>query len=34
LLSNADPDDPLMPDIAKLYLADRAAFDEKAKEWT
>ena len=27
-------EDPLVPEIAKLYKEDRAAFDEKAKEWT
>ena len=34
LLCDANPDDPLVPEIAKLYKEDRAAFDEKAREWT
>ena len=34
LLTDANPDDPLVPEIAKLYKEDRAAFEEKAREWT
>ena len=34
LLTDANPDDPLVPEIAKLYKEDRSAFDEKAREWT
>ncbi len=33
LLTDANPADPLVPDIAKLYLADRAKHDGIAKEW-
>ena len=34
LLTDANPDDPLVPDIAKQYKADRAKHDKTAKEWT
>lgn len=34
LLSDPNPDDPLVPEIAKLYKTNRAAHDAKAKEWT
>jgi ubiquitin-conjugating enzyme E2 D/E len=34
LLTDANPKDPLVPDIAKLYETDRAAYDATAKEWT
>jgi ubiquitin-conjugating enzyme E2 D/E len=34
LLTDANPKDPLMPDIADQYIRDRPAFDETAKEWT
>jgi len=34
LLTDANPNDPLVPDIADLYKRDRAAYDAKAKEWT
>ena len=34
LLTDANPNDPLMPEIANQYKNDRAAYDETAKEWT
>ena len=34
LLTDPNPDDPLVPEIARLFKEDRAAHDEKAKEWT
>ena len=34
LLLNANPDDPLVPDIAKLYKTNRKLHDKIAREWT
>lgn len=34
LLTDANPKDPLVPDIARLYVEDRAEFDRTAREWT
>ena len=34
LLTDANPNDPLVPEIANLYKQDRAAYDARAKEWT
>ena len=34
LLCDPNPNDPLMPDIAKQYLNDRAEYDATAREWT
>lgn len=34
LLSDPNPDDPLMPDIAKLYKSNRAKHDTNAREST
>ena len=34
LLTDPNPDDPFMPDIAKLYINDRAAYKERATMWT
>jgi len=34
LLTDANPDDPLEPDIAKIYKTDRETFIKNAKEWT
>jgi len=34
LLTDANPKDPLVPEIAKLYESDRAAYDARAREWT
>ena len=34
LLTDPNPDDPLVPDIADLYKRDRAAYNSRAREWT
>ena len=34
LLTDANPADPLVPEIADLYTRDRAAYDARAREWT
>jgi len=34
LLTDANPDDPLVPDIAKLYKTNRKEHDKIAAEWT
>lgn len=34
LLTDPNPDDPLVPEIATLYKMNRAAYEEKAREWT
>lgn len=34
LLTDPNPADPLMPDIADLYTKDRAGYEETAREWT
>ena len=34
LLNDANPKDPLMPEVADQYTNDRAGFDRTAKEWT
>ncbi|ORY80327.1 ubiquitin-conjugating enzyme/RWD-like protein [Protomyces lactucae-debilis] len=34
LLTDANPDDPLVGEIAQLYRTDRAAHDKTAREWT
>jgi ubiquitin-conjugating enzyme E2 D/E len=34
LLTDANPNDPLVPEIADLYRRDRPAYDEKARLWT
>jgi ubiquitin-conjugating enzyme E2 D/E len=34
LLTDANPNDPLMPNIAKQYVDDRASYDLMAREWT
>ena len=34
LLTDANPRDPLVPEIARLYETDRPAFDRTAREWT
>ena len=34
MLADANPDDPLVPDIARLYKTDRAKHDATAKQWT
>ena len=34
LLNDANPDDPLVPDIARQYKTDHEAFVKTAREWT
>lgn len=34
LLTDPNPDDPLVPKIALRYKEDRKKHDETAKEWT
>lgn len=34
LLTDPNPDDPLVPDIARQYKANRVAYDVMAREWT
>ena len=34
LLTDPNPDDPLVPDIAHLYKTDRETYDKNAREWT
>ena len=34
MLTDPNPDDPLVPDIAHLYKTDRARYESTAKEWT
>lgn len=34
LLTDPNPKDPLVPDIAHLYETDRAKFNQVAREWT
>ena len=33
LLTDCNPNDPLVPEIAQLYLKDRAKHDQNAREW-
>lgn len=34
LLTDANPNDPLVPEIAHLYTTNRTKFDQTAREWT
>lgn len=34
LLTDPNPDDPFMPDIARQYKENRAAYEEEARRWT
>ncbi|KAG7277437.1 hypothetical protein CRUP_016340 [Coryphaenoides rupestris] len=34
LLCDPNPDDPLVPDIAHLYKADKSRYNKTAREWT
>jgi len=34
LLCDPNPDDPLVPEIARLYKTDPATYNKNAKEWT
>ena len=33
LLTDPNPDDPLVPEIAQLYKTDRGRYEETAREW-
>ena len=33
-MCDPDPDNPLVPDVARLYKNDRSRYNETAKEWT
>jgi ubiquitin-conjugating enzyme E2 D/E len=34
LMTDPNPDDPLVPEIANIYKTDRAKYEATAKEWT
>jgi ubiquitin-conjugating enzyme E2 D len=34
LLTDPNPDDPLVPEIAQTYKSNRARYEETAREWT
>ena len=34
LLSEPNPDDPLVHEIARIYKEDKEQHDRRAKEWT
>ena len=34
LLTDPNPDDPLVPEIAQIFRGDRAKHDASAREWT
>ena len=34
LLTDPNPDDPLVPEIAHIYKTDRQRYEETAREWT
>lgn len=34
LLTDPNPKDPFVPDIAQLYMTNRAAYEETARIWT
>ncbi|VDM42782.1 unnamed protein product [Toxocara canis] len=34
LLCDPNPDDPLVPEIARVYKADRKRYNQTAREWT
>jgi len=34
MLTDPNPDDPLVPEIAKMYKTDRGRYNQLAKEWT
>ena len=33
-MCDANPDDPLVPDIAHLYKTDKSKYERNAQEWT
>lgn len=34
LLTDPNPDDPLVPELAHIYKTDRARYEATAKDWT
>jgi ubiquitin-conjugating enzyme E2 D/E len=34
LLTDPNPDDPLVPDIAQLYKSNKVKYEQTAREWT
>nr|CEG03292.1 unnamed protein product [Fusarium acuminatum CS5907] len=34
LLTDPNPDDPLVPEIAHMYKTDRAKYEATARSWT
>jgi len=34
MLTDPNPDDPLVPEIAHVYKTDRAKYENTAREWT
>ena len=34
MLTDPNPDDPLVPEIAHVYKTDRARYEATAREWT
>ena len=34
LLIDPNPDDPLVPEVARIYKSDRTKYDATAREWT
>ena len=34
LLTDPNPDDPLVPDIAQMYKNNRSKYEQTAREWT
>ena len=34
LLTDPNPDDPLVPEIARIYKSDREKYQKTAREWT
>ena len=34
LLTDPNPEDPLVPEIARMYKSDREKYNELAREWT
>jgi len=34
LLTDPNPDDPLVPEVARMYKTDKKRYNELAREWT
>lgn len=34
LLTDPNPDDPLVPEIARMYKTDKERYNQLAKDWT